>query len=864
MTTRYSLKLGVGLMSLMAAGAAGGATAGTWVESGETGQGAPSLAMATPATQPVAQGRVSQTFGPKGPDGLVEGGAYVEADHIATEDVRDAQGNKVGDDGIMHAYGNVLMRYKGNIIRADQVTYNSQTHITTASGHAQTINDDGSVTFSDRLSYDDSGQQGVGENIASIGTDQSKVFARRIEQIDSNTKQLTDVIYTPCQLCVAKGHTADPTWSIEAAKITQRKDKKMVYYNDATVKIHGVPVFYSPYLWTPDPELERASGFLSPKVQTSRTRGFSYEQPYLWSISPYSDLIISPRFNTKVNPLLNLEYDRHFYSGTLHVRLGYTNEAFFDGRAERWGDKEDRDYILADGSFKINDDWRWSFTAQHVKDRFAPGNYRQSASNPAGVSFPLGGTYANFFERYNIDNAFDPVGDLAVDSRVLVNQFNVTRQTDNAYFAITMASFQSLQVAGYLDPIAASPPYDFRRPYATDSNLFPAIAPQIEAYWSPKSRVLGGQLTASLNAIGIQNKVFPDPSHVLGVAPALADGTTGFDTARASAGLSWYGDMTTKGGLKWGPFIDTRYDYYHETQLNAAGLSADASRALGTAGFNVSYPLFRRFKGVTAVIEPTAQLAFSPRDQQDPNIPNQDSQSIEFDETTLFQVNKSPGFDIYEQGARLNLGVRTRLQWTSGLKIETLVGRTLRDKPETQFLKSVGGISYDPYGLANKASDWIVDGDFDTGHGLYGYARTRIDSQVTRISQGEFGLSASHKNTVATVRYIFNDVLANPIVVNGDLKRFGDNYRDLQLYSRHFFTRNWGVSARIDRDLVAHTWRRSQLSLIYRDDCSWFELIYQRNDTQLTNFNGKPQSSILFRLNFTTLGSSGSDFTDVR
>ncbi|MEI9905816.1 MAG: hypothetical protein WDN06_19220 [Asticcacaulis sp.] len=33
--------------------------------------------------------------------------------------------------------------------------------------------------------------RGVGENIASIGTDQSKVFARRIDQIDANTKRLT-------------------------------------------------------------------------------------------------------------------------------------------------------------------------------------------------------------------------------------------------------------------------------------------------------------------------------------------------------------------------------------------------------------------------------------------------------------------------------------------------------------------------------------------------------------------------------------------------------------------------------------------------------------------------------------------------
>ncbi len=911
MKTRNSLKLGVGLVSLVAAGAAGAATAGASCQPAVGQAVAPAAADTTsppppPVVATVAPGvrpaaRVSQVFGA---DGLVDGGAYVEADQIETDDITCPDGTKARNGSIMHAYGNVLMRYKGKIVRADQVTYNSQTQVTTASGHTQTIGDDGSVTFSDQVSYDDSGQQGVGQNVASIGTDQAKVFARRIEQIDANTKRLTDVIYTPCQLCVVNGHTADPTWSIEARQITQRKDKKMVYYDDATVKIHGVPVFYSPYLWTPDPELDRASGLLSPKLSFSRKRGFSYEQPYLWSISPYSQLIVSPQFNAKVNPLLNLEFDRHFYSGELHVRFGYTRDAYFDNRAKRFSDKQDRDYVLADGSFKINDDWRWSFTAQHVNDtsnRVDENPYRIDTAgnvilNANGHPIPnpnygkVFGDSANFFERYNIDNAFEPVGDLTVDSRELINQFNITRQVDNAYFAINLASFQSLQIAGY-DLLGTA--YDLR-PYVTSSDLFPAIAPQVEAYWSPKSRILGGQLTASFNGIVIQNKLFPSPLISEVDAPLKADGTTGFDTARVSGGLSWYGDMTTKGGVKWGPFIDTRYDYYHESELDAAGDTSNASRALGTIGFNISYPLVRRFKTITAVVEPVGQFAVSPRDQRDPNIPNQDSQSFEFDDTTLFAVNKSPGFDIYEAGARMNLGLRTRLQWDSGLKIETLIGRTLRDRPETQFYRYIAynavkktytsvpaipstpvtGVTYypfDPNGIGGKSSDWVVDGDFDTGNGFYGYTRFRVDSETSRISQGELGLSVTRKNTIATLRYLFNDVLTDNQILaladpapGGVLQRFGDNYRDIQLYARHFFTKNWGVSARIDRDLVTDTWRRSQLSVIYRDDCSWFELIYQRNDTLLTNINGKPQSSILFRLNFTTLGSSGSSFDDVR
>ncbi len=804
------------------------------------GNGMPAPVMAT------APGQTTRALaGPDGvgPDGLVPGGAYVQADQIETPD----------SDTVI-ARGHVEMRYKDRIIRADSVTYNSRTGKTIAEGHTQTISEDGSVQFSDKVTYDDNMSSGVSENFAAVSKDNSKVFARRVERVNDFTTRLSNIVYTPCQLCQAKGVTREPSWSIEAGTITQRKDKKMVYYNNAVVKIHGVPVLYMPYMWTPDPELERASGFLQPKVQFSRKRGgLSYEQPYLWSLSPYSQLIVSPQFNAGVNPLVNVEFDRHFYSGELHARFGFTNESFFDNAGARIGPAATRDYLLADGAFKINQDWRWSFTAQHIKDKYA---------DPTGREYDN----ANFFERYSIDDPFQQIGEWTANSRELISQAHITRQTDTSYVSLSVANFQSLAVSGqYVDSITGlAGPTISDHSLAVDSNLYPAIAPMIEAYWSPKSRLLGGQLTLSANALALIHKLYvPNgaPAYVQGLLPAQQGA---YDTARASLGASWYGNMTTRSGVRWGPFFDVRHDQYRVTHLDASGKEASISRDLGTVGFNFSYPLYKRYDKFTAIIEPLAQFAVSPAAQVNPYLPTEDSQSFEFDSTNLFTANRSPGFDIYEGGSRLNLGVRSQLKFDSGLEVEGLVGRILRDKPETQFLKTVSGYTYDPSGLGNKNSDWVVDGSFDTGKGLYGYTRLRLDSETTRLSQGEWGLSAFNPKTVATVRYIFNDLLVTPYVASGKLVRFGDNYRNLQLYARHFFTDNWGVSTRLDRDMVNKRWRRSTISLIYRDDCSWYELVYQRNESDLYAHNGKPQSSILFRLNLATLGTSGSEFNDVR
>ena len=66
-------------------------------------------------------------------------------------------------------------------------------------------------------------------------------------------------------------------------------------------------------------------------------------------------------------------------------------------------------------------------------------------------------------------------------------------------------------------------------------------------------------------------------------------------------------------------------------------------------------------------------------------------------------------------------------------------------------------------------------------------------------------------------------------------------------------------------DLILDKFRRSTLSLIYKNDCIWIEMIYERNDTVLNTVNGKPQQGFLLQIKPLILGLSGStEFHDVR
>ena len=67
-------------------------------------------------------------------------------------------------------------------------------------------------------------------------------------------------------------------------------------------------------------------------------------------------------------------------------------------------------------------------------------------------------------------------------------------------------------------------------------------------------------------------------------------------------------------------------------------------------------------------------------DQDD--IPNEDSQLPEFDETNLFSLNRFPGLDRLETGLRANLGVSYTRYDPAGWSLGLTLGRVLRAEPD--------------------------------------------------------------------------------------------------------------------------------------------------------------------------------------
>ena len=138
-------------------------------------------------------------------DGLRGGGLYLEADTL----VSDEESHQV------IARGHVVARYRGRILRADEVIYNSQSEIIHATGSVSILNPDGTSQFSQSLNLNKDQSDGLALDFATRLQGDVKIAAARAQRETADVTRLDRVVYTPCLVC-ADGHSGQPTWSIRS------------------------------------------------------------------------------------------------------------------------------------------------------------------------------------------------------------------------------------------------------------------------------------------------------------------------------------------------------------------------------------------------------------------------------------------------------------------------------------------------------------------------------------------------------------------------------------------------------------------------------------------------------------------------
>ncbi|RZJ98211.1 MAG: LPS-assembly protein LptD [Brevundimonas sp.] len=771
------------------------------------------------------QAPVAQPADQPGPDGLRPDSVYIEADSTTRA------GNVITATG---GEERVLARFRNTTLRAGEVSYDLTQGVASARDRVEFTDPDGNLVFASQLQIDSDMRAGVAVDFATRFRNGASLMAATAVRRSENVNELNYAIFTPCPICDAKGNPQQPSISIQAEKVVQDEALRAILYRNAVFRIGGVPVFYLPLFAHPDPTVDRASGFLVPTPSYDEGRGFSLEIPYLQVISPSEDWLISPQINTDVAPFLNLQWRRRFSDGTIVLRGGYTYEKNFgdfdvdsDGQIDsdvRFGDQTSRSYLLGYGAFDPAGPWRWGFTAERTSDK-------------------------TLFDRYDVRTPYQDNGLYYGDERRLISQLYAEHQTARSYFSVAAFTIQSLRVKEFNADTPALNAFE------SDGEL-PFVSPLIEARWEPNGPVLGGRLRLRGSAVALSRDDYVG-SPVLrpGVIPVgPTTGYPGVDSRRVSGQAEWRRTLISPIGVRWEPFVDVRADVYSVSDLPPMlGVEGDTiTRSRATAGVDVSWPLIRRIgAGADLIVEPMAQLSMSTDPDLDARIPNEDSATLELDESSLFRTDRFPGSDLLEGGLRFTTGARATLRWGDSRQASLFVGRSFRDTEQTGFLIPVPGAPgqlYDPTGLAADTSDWVVQGSFSPSDRIRGWGHATIDSSGD-IRRAELAVDGRWgRRNLGTLSYVVDR--SNPLA--GPDNR---NYEFVQVSGQQFIYGNWGVAgsgiADLERDLIT----RSEIGILFDDDCFRFELGWRRDNTQVRPSG--PSEGIYIRLNLATFGGTG-------
>jgi LPS-assembly protein len=227
------------------------------------------------------------------------------ASQAATQDSDSAticalQQEKDGD--IYKLHGNAEIHYRTYVLRADEVTYNSDSGEATASGHFTLDggpNDDHikasrgtyNLTAESGRFYDVTATTGLRFRSNRVVVTSTAPFAftgKIVEKTSPDHYLVYDGTITTCEL-------PHPNWQFQAHKVVVDVGGNARIYHSKFV-LHGFPIFYFPYATHPVARDSRDTGFLIPTVGRSSSKGNIAGDSFYWAINRSMDATVGAEY----------------------------------------------------------------------------------------------------------------------------------------------------------------------------------------------------------------------------------------------------------------------------------------------------------------------------------------------------------------------------------------------------------------------------------------------------------------------------------------------------------------------------------------------------------------------------------------
>jgi LPS-assembly protein len=286
---------------------------------------------------------------------------------------------------------------------------------------------------------------------------------------------------------------------------------------------------------------------------------------------------------------------------------------------------------------------------------------------------------------------------------------------------------------------------------------------------------------------------------------AVSRDESGNDTRRLSLRPSWNRRFSDSIGNLFSFSTGIWADAYHVNNVSRANdtdFTGLTGRIYPYASLDWRFPLISQLGKASQTLEPIINVITSPNGGNPAEIPNEDSQQFEFDDTNLFDVNRFGGIDRVEGGTRVNYGLKWGLYGPTGLGLSLLVGQTYRFHTDDTFSQGSG--------LEDDLSDIVATARINPSSYLDLAYRTQIAKDGFSARRHQVQASAGVPLLRGSVGYIFFEEPADSEFTGRE---------ELSFSASSQVSRDWRINFSAVRDLAANEMRSIVSDLVFENEC---------------------------------------------
>ncbi|MDH3194733.1 MAG: LPS-assembly protein LptD [Hyphomicrobiales bacterium] len=722
------------------------------------------------------------------------------------------------DNEIVTAIGGVEIHYDGFTVEAGQVTYYQRSGRLIASGGVRIIEPDGNIITATQADITDDLRDGFVENINVQTVGRARFAARSAERRDGNITIFDNGVYTACEPCRDEPDRP-PLWQVKATKIIVNREEKTVNYENASLEFYGVPIAWLPFLFHPDPTVKRKTGFLQPDAGYAKALGFSAATPFFWNIAPDKDITFIPTVYSNQGFLGQVEWRQRLMNGSYNIRLAGILQQdiaeFVDENGDRLsGYRKERGAVQTSGRFHINNRWTWGWDLLASSDR-------------------------TFGRDYSIPGATE---------RDVANTIYLTGMSEQNYFDLRAYAFKVQREDTVETDVITN------IGIAHDDQSEQAIVhPILDHSYIFGQPVFGGELQIQSNVTSLTRA-----EHDLRTTPAVNyyTGVAGTFT-RASTDISWQRTLVGMGGQMFTPFAYLKADVSWLTPELALpgdphGLIKNEAlgRAMPAVGLEYRWPFLATGGPATQTFGPIAQIIVRPDETHIGALPNEDAQSLIFDDSILFSRDKFSGYDRLEGGTRANAGFTYQARFSNGATFNALFGQSYHLTGVNSFAQSDVSLSGVGSGLESDTSDLVGGIVFNNGHGFSVVARGRFDDGNLDLNRGEITANAVYGRSNASIGIVHER--KQPTL------GISDDRQEVSGRAVVALNDNWAVSGSLVYDMENKSQVKHTIGLAFDNEC--FNLSATYSSTRDTYDDLVENKQFFVRFNLRTIGDSNLSY----